>query len=37
MKENHDYPKWKLLFDLGKRNIEINEGIISELLELLKK
>ena len=25
MKKNSEYPKWKLFFDLGKRNIEINE------------
>ena len=25
MKKNPDYPKWKLFFDLGMRNIQISE------------
>ena len=26
MKENPDYPKWKLFLDLGKRNLELEEN-----------
>lgn len=38
MKKNSDYPKWKLFFELGKRNIQLheNESAINVLTKSIK-